>query len=58
VAVRLCEEFGPRDRKANAAMKKEKIALAEIAWNKFQMRDQELGPTKITLNTKKYRRIR
>lgn len=58
VAVRLCEEFGPKDRRANAAMKKQKIALAKIAWEKFQRRDQEQGPTTIRLMTKKYRRIR
>ena len=58
VALRLAEKFGPADPSAKMALMKEKAALADMAWNNLQRRDQEPGPTSIRLNTSSYATLR
>jgi hypothetical protein len=57
MALRLCEKFGPADPAAKSGLMKEKAALADIAWNNLQRRDQEKGTTKISLDVSSYARI-
>lgn len=50
MAMRLAEKFAPEKLK-------EKADLAAIAWDNLQRRDQEKGPTRISLNVSSYMRI-
>lgn len=57
MAFRLCEKFGPQQPQARQALMSEKKALADDAWEKFQRRDQEPGPTLILPNVAGYARM-
>ena len=57
LTLRLAEKFGPSSPAERAALIKEKGALAEIAWENLQRRDQEPGPTTFRMNTEAYRRM-
>lgn len=51
LAARLAEKFRPDQLK-------DKMALADIAWNNLQRRDQEPGPTSLRFNISSYGTLR
>lgn len=57
LTLRLAEKFGPNNPAERSMMIKEKAALAQVAWDNLQRRDQEPGPTTMRMNTEAYRRM-